>query len=79
MMTIEELQKLLREKNIFGELEEISDKYITLQIDWGDWKHDHNYADYIMSEFGYYLIGKKITEEDGSDCYSALHYYTCSI
>lgn len=41
----------------------------------GDWKHEHARADYLMREIGYELISKKVTEEDGSDWYSADHYY----
>lgn len=41
----------------------------------GDWKHDHLRAKWIVKEqfpeFTY--IGEQVTEEDGSDWYSAIH------
>ena len=55
-----------------------TDRLATICIDFGDWKHEHGYADYVMSENGFKKIKEKVTEEDGSDCYSAIHtYYFC--
>ena len=48
---------------------------VYIDIEWGDWKHEHGYADYIMSINGFDKITEKLTEEDGSDCYSSIHYY----
>ena len=41
----------------------------------GDWKHAHMHADYLMEQLGYVCGYKKVTEEDGSDWYSATHGY----
>ena len=55
---------------------------ITIAIEWGDWKHDHLAADHLLEEWcdanGYKVINASTTttEENGSDCYSALHTYT---
>ncbi len=46
-----------------------------VSISWGDWKHDHLWARDLMSYLGYVEIGSKVTEEDGSDTYSAEHYF----
>lgn len=46
-----------------------------ISIHWGDWKHEHGYADYIMEANGFTKIDEVVTEEDGSDCYSSYHYY----
>ena len=49
---------------------------IFIEIEWGDWKHDHRNADYIMeTAFGYKVENETVTEEDGSDTYSAVHTY----
>ena len=48
---------------------------VQIEISWGDWKHDHRYLEHLMGELDYILVDKKITNEDGSDCYSADHYY----
>lgn len=58
--------------------------YISVEINWGDWKHDHLRCKYLTERF-FDEIGKdvvietEITEEDGSDCYSAIHriYVDC--
>lgn len=54
---------------------------IYFEIYWGDWKHDHLCVKYLVRQFcqskGYDIECDVITtEEDGSDTYSAEHYYT---
>ena len=51
------------------------DDSINAEIEWGDWKHDHAYLDYLMKEWGYEKTNEITTESDGSDCYSAEHYF----
>lgn len=76
-MSLHELQMHLRESQVNCEIAEYTDKRVILSIEWGDWKHDHGYADDVMSRLGYTRDEVVITEEDGSeDCYSADHYYT---
>ena len=48
---------------------------LVVSISWGDWKHDHLWARDLMSYLGYVEIGSKVTEENGSDTYSAEHYF----
>lgn len=60
--------------------DEVYDNYnglpvIQVAISWGDWKHDHLWCDHLMGYLGYTKIGEQLTEEDGSDCYSAIHNY----
>ena len=47
----------------------------SIEIIWGDWKHAHLRADYLMEQFGFKAVSENVTEEDGSDCYSAIHVY----
>ncbi len=49
---------------------------VCIGITWGDWRHDHANADHIMeTAFGFKVIDETVTEEDGSDTYSAVHTY----
>lgn len=73
-MTIQEIYKALREKDLYPDLYE-DGKYIVAYVEWGDWKHDHIYLDNVMSDLGYILDHEDETETDGSDCYSSIHYY----
>ena len=53
-----------------------SDNSVAVGIVWGDWKHDHIYADCTVAEVTPYKSRSvTVTEEDGSDCYSAIHIY----
>ena len=46
-----------------------------VSIHWGDWKHDHLYCDELMSNLGFDYDGEDVTDEDGSDCFSAIRHY----
>lgn len=53
---------------------------IKIDVDWGDWKHDHIYIDNLVQKFfdekGIKIeTGKSVTAENGTDAYSATHYY----
>ena len=48
---------------------------VIVEIHWGDWKHSHLRADWLMEQAGFEFCGENVTEEDGSDCYSAMRFY----
>ena len=48
---------------------------VGIEICNGDWKHDHDRLDYVLKECGYVKMGESLTEEDGSDVYSSIHYF----
>lgn len=52
---------------------------INVSVEWGDWKHDHRFADHLVEvAFGEQIKSKSevMTEEhDGGDVYSADHIY----
>jgi len=78
----DEIREMLRSNDLWcDEVWPINDENrICVDIQWGDWKHEHLRCKYLVGD---YLNGKGIrfdhseviTEEDGSDCYSASHYY----
>lgn len=54
-----------------------------IDIPWGDWRHEHYAADKLVQDFfmqkGFLVKPESRTyEEDGSDTYSAEHFYTLS-
>ena len=51
---------------------------VSVYVEWGDWKHDHIYLDNIMKQNGFNRICEEVTEEDGSDTYSATHIFIAS-
>ena len=75
-MTVREIEKMMFDNNIAAyvwEYESLS--VIQIQIEWGDWKHEHGRTDFLMKEAGFEKYSEKVTEEDGSDCYSSIHQY----
>ena len=64
----------LREVDMFPDVE-CHNGVVTIFIEWGDWKHEHGYLRYLMKQEGYEEINQIVTEEDGSDCYSAIHTF----
>ena len=76
MVTVSEIQKILNDAGISGEVEQDSIPYlVAVTIYWGDWKHDHGYLKYLMQQHGLTLVKEELLEEDGSDCYSAKHIF----
>ena len=83
-MAINEIDKILRYLNdnciypeevrkSYDDLHDVSRVVVT--ISWGDWKHEHLRCDVMMLDIGYVYDGLIETESDGSDCFSADHYY----
>lgn len=76
----EKLAVHLRDNHINAECDWGSIMFL-VDIKWGDWKHNHLRCDYLVEEFakenGREITLKRevVTEDDGSDCYSAKHYY----
>ena len=76
MSRYESFEKLMRDNNLFGEISEEKENYVCVDISWGDWKHEHLLLDSLVNEaFQPTRIDRVITEEDGSDCFSARHIY----
>lgn len=48
---------------------------VSVDISWGDWKHEHLYCKWLMGLIGYELSDETVTEDDGQDCYSSTHVY----
>ena len=74
----EKLEAHLRENRLFASVFAMHE-YIVIEIHWGDWKHEHLRCKWLTEEF-FGKLGKTVsiqtdvTEEDGSDCYSANHF-----
>ena len=80
MLEIEKkIYELMTENHIMGEVVDYNDqmRMIAVEVRWGDWKHEHLRLDWLMRESYPDLrsICQTTTEDDGSDCYSAIHYY----
>ena len=79
----DELQQFLNDNGEHFTVDVTTDGRLLIDISWGDWKHDHLRVDFLVSDFfnnkGLFVNSEKVTtEEDGSDTYSAEHYYTLS-
>ena len=73
---LKRISDYLTEKDAeFDEMMQTPDGTLEVHICWGDWKHAHLYMEHLMRELGYHKSHEQVTEEDGSDCYSSIHYY----
>lgn len=70
----EMLYKYLRDNGVYAEVWNEGDD-VKVDISWGDWKHEHGWARNLMEYINYLQINVDVTEEDGSDTYSAVHTY----
>lgn len=74
-MNVNELQKYLNDNDIPCIVWWFSG-YETkgfVDIIWGDWKHSHLRAKHLLDKAGWTVTKTIVTEENGSDCYSARH------
>lgn len=69
---LENIEAIINDCGIYAEVYNVC---FAIRIEWGDWKHDHLFLDHIMRENGYDNFSTVTLEEDGSDYYSAVHYY----
>ena len=67
-------ENVLKNNNLYADVY-TSGIGVCVEINWGDWKHEHLRCDYLMGLHGFTLVGTTETESDGSDCYSAVHLY----
>jgi len=71
------VERFIKEHSFHEVYEEDGNLVIDIQL--GDWKHDHLYAKYAAREAlasaGFIVCGEdsQVYEESGSDCYSAIH------
>ena len=78
----EELTKYLSDNKCHYDMD-FDRTFLTVSIWWGDWKHDHIRLRCLINDFFEEKLGgeyetlhvSNITEEDGSDCYSAEHKF----
>ena len=71
---VEVIRNLLENAGIYANVYSTTRNSIAVDIEWGDWKHDHLACKYIIkNHFPECEIFDKVTEEDGSDTYSATH------
>ena len=74
MDKVQEIQEYLNENEIFGEVAEWNNQLI-ISIEWGDWKKGHLWCKVLMGYIGFTEFASKVTDENGSDTYSAIHYF----
>lgn len=70
-----EVQKIFKDNDLHYEWWESPNGNINVNVEWGDWKHDHWFLEYVMRQNGYIQIDRIITEEDETDAYSAKHVF----
>lgn len=76
IMTIESIiKKIFKTNEIWYDYFIKNENECELSIEYGDWKHDHLFIDHLMRENGFEKTDEMLTWEDGSDCYSSVHFY----
>lgn len=78
----DEIRRMLEDNNLYADVEQYESlPVLQVSIHWGDWKHEHARAKWLISENieGVTYLNTKVTEDDGSDCYSADHRFIVSM
>jgi hypothetical protein len=74
----DKVETLMRENKVYSyelDFDLDNDRLVYIELEWGDWKHDHLRLEWLMEKNDFRQIGEVTTEEDGSDCYSAIHTF----
>ena len=78
-MELNEVQKKLNENLVYGEVfPHIDGVHVCVEIQGGDWKHQHLACDKVMEQLGFLLTDIDYTDEDCDmleDAYDATHIY----
>ena len=71
------IEEIMETNHLFGEVVEDTDNMVGVEIHWGDWKDEHLRLEYLVKEGMPDLkkVETEVTEENGSDCYSAIHRF----
>ena len=74
---VNKITTLLNENHLSADVEQYEGlPAFVVSIHWGDWKHEHLRAKWLIENANLgHFIRSETTEEDGSDCYSADHYF----
>lgn len=71
----EKIYKIMKENKLYGDITVHNDNAIEIEIS-GDWKHEHLKLRWlIFDNFNVKDYKQIVTEEDGSDYYTAIHYF----
>ena len=79
----EELKKYLQENDVHEEVY-VTAGEIEVEIEWGDWKHDHQRLRWLVINFfagkGIAVVDEQeVTDENDSDVYSAVHRFRMEV
>lgn len=75
-MSVEEAVKAIMNKNhISYDFSLSNTDEVDIQVQHGDWKHDHVHIDNLMEKNGFVKLNEEVTFDDGSDVYSSIHHY----
>lgn len=76
MKIYDKIKAVVDENNIACEMWAEDDNAICVQINWGDWKHDHLALKLAVTESCQPTTCiSEVIEENGSDCFSAVHRF----
>ena len=80
MDKVKQIEELMEKNRLFGDVWDLLERgrhVVKVEICWGDWKHDHLRLEFLVKENMPELIShdKEIIEENGTDCYSAIHKF----
>lgn len=77
---MDKVEKTLQEYGVYADVyrgyDDFKQEVLKIFISWGDWKHEHLRAEWVIEDILDIHVRKwntDVTEENGSDCYSAVH------
>lgn len=72
----QKIRNLFKENNVHYEWWWTADGIVEIDVEDGDWKHDHIYLDRLMQDNGYEKTGERqYGEPTGGDWYTSVHSF----
>ena len=75
MNTEEFVKSIMKSNNAHYNFSVSNETDVEINIDFGDWKHDHLFVDKIMKENGFEKTDEEVTGDDGCDVYGSIHRF----
>ena len=75
MKTEDFVKQIMKSNDVHYDYNVVTENSVEINVELGDWKHDHLCIDRLMEKNGFNKVDEEVTFDDGSDVYSSTHRY----
>ena len=75
MKTEDFVKQIMKSNDVYYDYNVVTENSVEINVELGDWKHDHLCIDRLMEKNGFNKVDEEVTFDDGSDVYYSTHRY----